>query len=130
MDAQIKQKWVDALRSGNYKQTESILRLENDECEPSTFSYCCLGVLCDVAGAYWNAEGKPFLHRDPLEAEEESLLNLDALYYFGLSEADQVILSDMNDNGKSFDEIAQYIDHAIAADPSDAQSLETREVQS
>jgi hypothetical protein len=35
------QKWVDALRSGNYKQGRFFLR-DGD-------TYCCLGVLCDIA---------------------------------------------------------------------------------
>ena len=40
MKADIKQKWVAALRSGKYEQTEGVLR--NNE------GYCCLGVLCDL----------------------------------------------------------------------------------
>lgn len=37
--------WVDALRSGQYKQTDGGLRRTvNDEKR-----YCCLGVACDVA---------------------------------------------------------------------------------
>lgn len=34
-------KWVDALRSGEYKQTDGALRKED--------GFCCLGVLCDLA---------------------------------------------------------------------------------
>ena len=35
------QKWVDALKSGEYKQGQSRLRnIEN--------KYCCLGVACDI----------------------------------------------------------------------------------
>jgi hypothetical protein len=40
MRADIKQKWVAALRSGAYEQTEGVLRNGN--------GYCCLGVLCDL----------------------------------------------------------------------------------
>jgi hypothetical protein len=40
MDAEIKTKWVEALRSGNYKQTKAGLRKGDN--------FCCLGVLCDV----------------------------------------------------------------------------------
>jgi hypothetical protein len=43
MDAYLKKKWVEALRSGKYKQGQQRLRT-TDDC------YCCLGVLCDVAG--------------------------------------------------------------------------------
>ena len=33
-------KWVAALRSGNYKQTQGRLKKED--------AFCCLGVLCDI----------------------------------------------------------------------------------
>lgn len=40
------QKWVDALRSGEFSQTQNRLgRMHED----GTMSYCCLGVLCEVA---------------------------------------------------------------------------------
>ena len=39
--------WVPALRSGNYKQTRERLRDEN--------GYCCLGVVCDIAGSKWSS---------------------------------------------------------------------------
>jgi hypothetical protein len=35
--------WIEALRSGKYKQTKEKLRSRNG-------AMCCLGVLCDVAG--------------------------------------------------------------------------------
>lgn len=41
MKPEIKAKWVQALRSGEYKQGNFYLR-RNDE-------FCCLGVLCDIA---------------------------------------------------------------------------------
>lgn len=44
MDAQLKAKWVEALRSGEYQQGEG--RLYNQY----TNTHCCLGVLCVVAG--------------------------------------------------------------------------------
>lgn len=40
MKPKIKQLWIDALRSGKYKQGSGQLR-DGDE-------YCCLGVLCEV----------------------------------------------------------------------------------
>ena len=41
MNQEIKQKWIDALLSGKYKQGRGLLRQNDDE-------YCCLGVLCDL----------------------------------------------------------------------------------
>jgi hypothetical protein len=40
MDQRVKKMWIDALRSGEYQQTTSKLKLGN--------SFCCLGVLTDL----------------------------------------------------------------------------------
>lgn len=40
MQPKLKQKWIEALRSGKYVQTHS--HLNNPD------GYCCLGVLCDI----------------------------------------------------------------------------------
>lgn len=49
MNHEYEEKWVAALRSGKYLQGQGALRqLVNGE-----LRYCCLGVLCDVAGARW-----------------------------------------------------------------------------
>jgi hypothetical protein len=42
MDAELKARWLQALRSGEYVQDSGSLRTSN--------GYCCLGVLCEVAG--------------------------------------------------------------------------------
>lgn len=41
METKLKGLWLDALRSGDYRQTQNTLK-DND-------GYCCLGVLCHVA---------------------------------------------------------------------------------
>jgi hypothetical protein len=41
MKPEIKKLWVEALRSGDYKQGRSRLRDENNR-------FCCLGVLCNI----------------------------------------------------------------------------------
>lgn len=43
MDKALKAKWLEALRSGKYKQGQRKLRNQKDE-------FCCLGVLCDISG--------------------------------------------------------------------------------
>ena len=42
MNKDIKKKWVDALRSGEYTQGRDALKNGDGQ-------YCCLGVLCDLA---------------------------------------------------------------------------------
>jgi hypothetical protein len=43
MNRDIAKRWVEALRSGEYKQSRSMLRNKH--------GYCCLGVLCELAVA-------------------------------------------------------------------------------
>ena len=49
MNAQIKAKWIAALRSGKYSQTHGSLYMNS--------GYCCLGVLCELhsqaTGGLW-----------------------------------------------------------------------------
>lgn len=47
MNREVKKKWVAALRSGEYRQGQRRLVQEKS----SGYSYCCLGVLCEVMGA-------------------------------------------------------------------------------
>jgi hypothetical protein len=90
MDAELKQKWVTALRSGEFKQGRGALE------EDGTF--CCLGVLCRVTGRpTTHKNGGPNRDRRPLPLE---LLNFEQ----------QWRLTAMNDAGKTFPEIASYIE--------------------
>lgn len=47
MNPEVKFKWVAALRSGEYRQGNCFLKSETPATIPPTF--CCLGVLCDLA---------------------------------------------------------------------------------
>lgn len=42
MKPEIKKMWVDALRSGEYKQGPDVLKNDTENC------FCCLGVLTDI----------------------------------------------------------------------------------
>jgi fatty acid-binding protein DegV len=75
MDKDIKAKWLEALRSGRYRQGEGALRVDD--------KFCCLGVL------------------------PESLNST-----LGIGEQD-LELAEMNDSGKSFAEIADYIEQNL-----------------
>lgn len=54
MKPEIKDKWVAALRSGEYKQTSAALQTKE--------GFCCLGVLCDLhsktTGIAWEVGGQ------------------------------------------------------------------------
>ena len=47
LDKTFKEKWIKALKSGNYKQGSGSLKRYYENIEPR---YCCLGVACSVAG--------------------------------------------------------------------------------
>ena len=92
MKREPKKKWIKALESGRYKQTQGNLELDG--------RYCCLGVLCKT------------MRIDPQTAKssfEYELLSESFLEKVGLTEEEQSKLAGMNDNGKSFREIAAYI---------------------
>jgi hypothetical protein len=67
MNTQIKQKWIDALRSDKYEQGSDKLR--------SVTGYCCLGVLCDLYSQEHNVKWK-FIGND------ETNLQLMDYWYF------------------------------------------------
>lgn len=106
MNKALKKKWVNALRSGEYKQGGN--RLYNKKYD----SFCCLGVLCDVAG----------IDRD--EIWDESMPTRKQAKAIGLPYADEGVdydtkknitakLANFNDDGKSFKWIASYIERYL-----------------
>jgi hypothetical protein len=46
MNQEIKAKWLEKLRSGNYPQAKGALYTREDE--DGNEGYCCLGILCEV----------------------------------------------------------------------------------
>ncbi len=48
MDTNLKSKWIDALRSGEFKQAQGSLKHDD--------GYCCLGVLCVLKGMEFDAQ--------------------------------------------------------------------------
>lgn len=110
-------KWLDALRSGRYSQGKDYLRCGDN--------YCCLGVaaeLFDVPSSVDclnESDGSPIYEfgGDVFEAPLQVLQNL-ALYGFvgePAPDAEGILgcLTELNDGGKSFSEIADIIE----ADP-------------
>jgi hypothetical protein len=88
VNAEVKQQWVDALRSGEYEQTKGRLRRGNpldpeDLDDGYTPGYCCLGVLCDLAVK----AGVTQLHEErPLEDSEYENERNYVSYSYGLTE--------------------------------------------
>jgi hypothetical protein len=99
MDAQVKAKWVEALRSGKFKQCRA--QLHNGR------GYCCLGVLAIVGGHTIDAKNDSVL-RPGETSRPLDRTSYGALGDFGLVDRGKVIF--MNDRGQSFAEIADYIE--------------------
>lgn len=121
MNERIKKLWLDALRSGNYKQGRDRLRDGN--------SFCCLGVLCDIVkdeiGGRWEgpADNPTFVVDDqnatgalPYAVQELAGLKQQNPEIAAIRRKDddaQYSLAGMNDGGKSFAEIADIIEEHL-----------------
>lgn len=121
MNADVKKRWVEALRSGKYTQGRGSLRSRDDE-------FCCLGVLCDITepdgwskvydGTHWTKDGLP--HVSVFER-----VGLPVMYsgdetgtvYVKAGELDRgheyTSLDRLNDRGWSFTEIADLIEEQL-----------------
>ena len=97
MDKELKQKWVAALRSGEYAQGNGALKDESGR-------YCCLGVLtvCIDETA-----------KDSRYLSGSLYLTVESTRKSGLPTTDQRALAYMNDSGKSFPDIATYIEENL-----------------
>lgn len=112
---EVKEKWVAALRSGEYKQGQGKLR-------PSTEEYCCLGVLCDIYSketktGLWNRD--EFFVNDssatdlpPKDVDKWAYINLEEDKTF-LYETSKGYLPELNDDGLSFTDIADLIEQEL-----------------
>lgn len=109
----IRQKWVAALRSGQYKQGFSSLVTVGKKSD----KFCCLGVLCDMAvragvipkpeipqlGCEYQYEGKKGL-------PPKSVLNWVGLATDSGRSEGLASLASLNDEGKTFKHIAKIIE--------------------
>lgn len=117
MKPELKKRWTDALRSGEYDQTQGWLRDKR--------GFCCLGVACEVFGPEVGLDVKPTTSAvkdhwlygnlsDNLPIELIGLLETDG--YGTLKKEIEfeggtyTTLQGLNDAGMSFSEIADIID--------------------
>lgn len=101
---EVYQRWIAALRSGKYRQGKYVLKQINS----GGASFCCLGVLCDLAakdgGEPWAGEYYGVNRNFPPNR----------ITTFMTPKEDKFgKLAEMNDTGKSFAQIADYIENVI-----------------
>jgi hypothetical protein len=111
MNPQIKQKWVSALRSGEYQQTQERLRKED--------GFCCLGVLCDLYIKENNVEWE--IDEDDMYRYEKhfTVLPPSVVEWAGVEDSNPYVnggigtLSGLNDRGSTFEQIAYVIEEQL-----------------
>lgn len=117
----IKNKWIKALRSGKYKQTEGRLY------DPETKGFCCLGVLQEcVTGQVelnygddppdYTFAGMPsrmFMEGIGVELEQLEQSHPDTKCCSVMQDKHLSDLVEMNDDGHSFEAIADYIEKNV-----------------
>ena len=104
MKEALKKKWVEALRSGEFRQGKGKLRI--------TDRYCCLGVLLEIDGsvAYSKKHGWHFRGSGERVAEWNSYFTSEYRRALNITLSTERILARMNDDGTPFDEIANYLE--------------------
>lgn len=112
MKADLKTKWVEALRSGDYQQGRKYLRKAN--VHTGVVQWCCLGVLCEISGkGHWDGDayvvgvggggGENGVWLLPFHFREE----------IGISVNQESELAYMNDAPTAFATIAHYIEENL-----------------
>lgn len=120
---EVRTEWVRRLRSGDYEQTTARLKRYEDD----NVSYCCLGVLCELAvenGIIKEGDtevrqlGEVAVFGSPTEASSAKLPSEVAEWAGLKSSVGRFInergsyrsLTELNDGGKKFSEIADIIE--------------------
>ena len=102
-----RKKWVEALRSGKYKQSIQFLHSEE--------GYCCLGVACDLfKEKHQKWEKSNFIYNFKNEKNHsynQNYIPRSLARKIGIDNSNQECLSRLNDiNRFSFKKIADYIE--------------------
>lgn len=109
MNKEIKSQWTEELKSGRLKQSTGRLRREEKD---GSFSYCCLGVLCEIHRKF---TGNPW-HNIENSVPHDGLITEEVRMWSGLDSCDPhavggfASLATLNDQGKTFAEIADIIE--------------------
>lgn len=108
MKTKIKNKWIEALLSGKYNQGQGNLRLRDS----GEDKFCCLGVFCDIVepegwgeGLQYDDIGGTVIYHTRRHCYPDR--QFDGKY--GLDDHTVADTARMNDAGKSFVEIAEWI---------------------
>lgn len=120
MKPELKSKWLEALRSGKYKQGKGCLLQVMPDGEKR---YCCLGVLADLLGATEGGEtvtdssvqpeGQPLSMNFIGGGAKATMLPTSVQLDINLGWDQCSALADRNDQGYSFETIAREIEEKL-----------------
>jgi hypothetical protein len=126
MKQDIADKWVKALRSGEYTQGKGALLVKNND----GLSFCCLGVLCELyrqenQNSRWSqrVHGSSFFEDHRTGENVAAVLPSSVMEWAGIRASTGAFttpvslfsLSGLNDKGSSFFEIAKIIEENVEA---------------
>jgi hypothetical protein len=124
MKKQVKEQWVAALRSREYRQGQGALHVVSDEGD----RFCCLGVLCDLAvkAGVEVRLGSGVIILDGIRYNtvrydnEGAYPPVSVQEWSDLERRERVVsreamtrLASLNDSGRTFEEIADYIEEHL-----------------
>lgn len=121
---EIRRAWVEALRSGKFKQGKSSLCRKSDV---GIDEYCCLGVLCELAEHqgitksgrtgvlsnkkyYGLGNRRDWNYLPPEVIKWAGLCTQNGTFHGNSTDFDETNLTRLNDSGVSFEEIASTIE--------------------
>lgn len=118
MNSTIKEKWVAALRSGEYSQGKSWLRSPpRVSTSPNPHTFCCLGVLCDIyqketGKGEWRppTNGHHYHFEDGVGDESRTSTPAQVVIWSNIDTRMLPVLTFLNDHGSTFEEIAERIE--------------------
>lgn len=108
MNQEVKTKWIQALRSGKYKQGFGVLR--GEDC------YCCLGVLCDLnEDTDWEVLDNPVENiYKPFPDNSYICLPNKISEWAEITARQEDVLATLNDTARyTFEQIADYIEENL-----------------
>lgn len=111
MNPQLKQSWIEALRSKRYHQGRGLLR----ERSRTVTRHCAMGVLFDLVAtaAQWARMSTTVTRSATKEVVEEAsgYIPPEILGEIGMSNVQQALVAGLNDCGRTFEEIADLIEN-------------------
>src|SRR4051812_42693305 len=112
MKSELKEEWLRALRSGEYKQARGALHRMRTDLYNAAEGHCCLGVLCEVVGVRKGTtiNGVHEWYGSPMYTGVPSD---NFLKRVGLSESHTDALVSLNDDSNSYEPTIKYIEENL-----------------